>query len=221
MDSRKSVKPRADRFTMPMVQAIRDRFLTRLEGRVKKGQSGKRADWSYSVIRNKSKMQSRLERPIQPDKRKTAWELAIGGQRGKLIRLLDPYDRWAKRERYILKEINDVGFPQYPVNLYGYAWGYAAALHCQKLRVTTLPGLRDDSRRMPGWGGVKSRANSRLPRLVAEPIEMRGHWDCVIGGYELKLHWRSERDDGWRFCIERIRRRLSCQPGERANITAE
>lgn len=207
MGSRRNGRPPGSDFPRAAALAIRDRFLHRVERHETSKQTNKPASWSYSVIRNKSKMAPRFLNAVQPDPRSSLWELALRRQTAKLKRLLDPYQRWVKRESYILSELNEVGFPQEPIHKHGFAWAYTARLQQKKLTVTVLPGLRRDSRRWPGWNGVLNRIHTRVPRLVEQPIRKRDPWEYVIGGMQQRLRDTRRLDHDWRPVILRASRR--------------
>lgn len=207
MDSNERRKQNGNRFTDGVAVAVRDRFLRRLQRREEQTGDRRAATWSYTVIRNKSKMVSRFEQVIQEERRNHPFEYLIGEQKEKLWRLVDPYRRWMKREAYILDEINSENFRQEPVYVLGFAWGYAADLQRQKLQLTLLPGPRNDTRRWPGWHGVQNRVRNRVSRLVSEPVPPRDAWEYVIGGIRRKLHGTLELETDWNPCLLRARRR--------------
>jgi hypothetical protein len=188
MGLRRSENRNGSRFTRGVALAIRDRFLRRVERIRKSPQRQSAPTWAYSVIRNKSKMASRLFSGIQEDQRNSPWEYLITDQKEKLWRLVDPYRRWMKREAYILDEMNRGEFRQEPIYVLGFAWGYCADLQRQKLQVTQLPGRPNDRKRWPGWNGVKNRVCNRISRLVEDPAQLPDSWDYVIGGISRKLH---------------------------------
>ena len=193
-------------FSLGVVRTICSRFMNRESQVQGVFRTRKESSWSYCVIRSKAKMVARLSAIIQENARLDAWGVVIVGQQSKLARLVDLYTRWAKREAYVLDEMNRGDFRQEFIHVFGSRWAYAATLQKRKLEITTVPRPVDDSRRVPGWAGVQNRAKCRLMRLVCEPVVIRDSWEFVIGGTAGKLHGLG-MDGDWSECLLRCRRR--------------
>ena len=205
---RRSVRRNVGEFTHGVVRMVCSRFMNRANQVQGVFRERKEPSWSYCVIRNKAKMAARLAAVIQENERLDAWGVVIVGQQRKVARLVDLYTRWAKREAHLLDEMNRGDFRQEFIRVFGSRWAYAATLQKRKLEITIVPGLPDDSRRLPGWEGVQNRAKCRLMRLVHEPAVVRDSWEFVIGGTAGKVH-RLGMDGDWSECLMRWRRRVS------------
>ena len=203
---RRSGRRNVGEFTHGVVRTLCSRFMNREHQVQGVFRTSKESSWSYCVIRNKSKMAARLAAVIQENARLDAWGVVIVGQQSKMARLVDLYTRWAKREAYLLDEMNRGDFRQEFIHVFGLRWAYAATLQKRKLEITIVPGPVDDSRRVPGWAGVQNRAKCRLMRLVHEPVCVREPWEFVIGGAARKLHGFGMVGD-WSDCLLRWRRR--------------
>ena len=194
-------------FSYGVVRTLCYRFMNR-EGQVLGVfRTRKEPSWSYCVIRNTAKMAARLAAVIQENARLDAWGVVIVGQQSKMTRLVDLYTRWAKREAYLLHEMNRGEFRQEFIRVFGSRWAYAATLQKRKMEVTIVPGPADDSRRVSGWAGAQNRAKCRLMRLVREPVVVRDSWEFVAGGTAGKLHGLG-MDGDWSECLLRWRRRV-------------
>lgn len=203
MGSRRKEAPAGSSFTRAVAAATLARFVKRRKALEAKAASVRETTWPYSVIRNKSKMAVRLCKVIETPAHPSVWETLAADQHVKLTRLLDPYTRWVRREMYLLEEMNRSDYRQVMSVQMGSAWYYSVHMQRSKMRQTILPGPRDDSRRWPGWNGVKNRANSRFLRRMKDPVAWSGPWDYAIAGTLQKMSHAMSLNTNWRKTISR------------------
>lgn len=207
MDLRRKETPDGNKFTLAICQAAFYRFVLRRRAFESKAKPKREQTWAYSVIRNKSKMRTRLQKVIEAPRSTDPWGIQINEQREKLSGTLNPYSRWIRREGYILDEMTRGDYRQAMSVRMGSAWAYVATMQRKKMQETTLNRSPDDSRRLTGWIGVQNRVYPRVSRLVIAPIRRDDPWDSAIGGALDKFRHTTALNSNWRKCLDRSRRR--------------
>ncbi len=188
---------RADDFADVLVSSIWYNFRKRIEKRMRKPVKDRAATWSTSVIRNRNKLRSVLERPVRQAVRSSAWQHWITAKRDRLTQLMDPYHRWYRKEYRILEKVNWMRFEREAFYARGSAWAYVVSQQRVKLVERRLSVEISPRVRREHWVGCLARGKAEFLRLMDGPIEECGPWDVVIYGAARKLNLRLDAVTEW------------------------
>jgi hypothetical protein len=186
-------RERASRFHKAIVIAIGQRFAKQRKSKPARLHDSRCDTWAKTLIRNRSKLKPRLAEPLKERRRNSEWDYVIAKQKIRMNKVLDPYVRWAARERSILDQVNERGFVQAECLARGFNWTYVAAKQVEKMMLNRLPALLTPRMRRTDWPGARMRIWAEYKRLMNTPPAIQDSWEPVIKGTRRKFN--QELDD--------------------------
>ena len=207
MDSRKA--SRVSDFPRVYVNAIFARFRERCKERERRPRKQRVESWGDSLIRNRNKLRTVLEKRVRQAERSSPWQHWITASLDGLHQRVDIYHRWYRREYNIIEKLNNWDFNREVCYMQGFAWTFVASEQCKKLLQKRLPHVLIPRKRRSHWGGCAIRIWNEYARLMESPVAENGPWDFVANGAVRKFHVRLDVETDWAARMVESARRLS------------